>query len=214
MSDNQHPVVTDGFDENFDKELIQMWQSDTYPQPGDLSALTRRLSDSVRQFDRRIFWRNVMEYGAGVIVVIWSAFQIASGERMLFAPLTSMGAALFILTYIWKQHRAIRPMDPLSSANDYRVALLDRLDRQIRLIRGVRYWYVLPCWIFFVTVLVSGILRGRPFFPLLIEFLSATLLAVIVIWLNERYGLRKLLQERRRVEAIQMESSEGFEGSH
>ena len=67
-------------------------------------------------------------------------------------------------------------------------ALVDRIDRQIEFIRGVPYWYVLPAWIFFVTVLISGIVKGLPVGQLLAEFGAASALCVLVIVLNVRYG--------------------------
>jgi len=196
-----------GFDENFDKELIQMWQENTFPSSGSPSDLSRQLSGMVKKFDHRIRWRNIIEYSAGVVVLIRSMFDIASGERLLFAPLTGIAAVLFVMTYMWKQHR-IQPRDRGANASRYRAALLQRLDQQIRLLRNVRYWYVLPCWIFFVTVLASGILQGRRLVPLMMEFLTVTALCVVVIWLNERVGLRKLVEERQRVLAIDTDSNE------
>jgi hypothetical protein len=192
-----------GFDEHFDKELIQMWQENTFPSSGSPPDLSHQLSGMVKKFDQWIRWRNIIEYSAGVVVLIRSVFDIASGERLLFAPLTGIAAVIFVMTYMWKQHRIIQRLDPVANVTTYRAALLERLDRQIRLLHSVRYWYVLPCWIFFVTVLASGILQGRRFVPLMMEFLTVTALCVVVIWLNERVGL-----ERQRVMAIGTDSNE------
>ena len=59
-----------------------------------------------------------------------------------------------------------------------------------------------------MTVLTSDILKGRLFVPSIMGFLSATALCVVVIWLNERVGLRKLEAERQRVVAIETESND------
>jgi len=200
--------MSTSFDENFDKELIQMWQENTFPSSGSPSDLSRQLSGMVKKFDHRIRWRNIIEYSAGVVVLIRSMFEIAFGERLLFAPLTGIAAVLFVMTYMWKQHRTTQPLDPGANASTYRTALLQRLDRQIRLLRSVRYWYVLPCWIFFVSVVTSDVLQGRRFVPSMMGFLSATALCVVVIRLNERVGLRKLEAERQRVLAIDTDSNE------
>jgi hypothetical protein len=205
MSDMQRPPDNPIFDDSMDKEMIQMWQENTYPLPGNPSEITRNLALSLRQFDRRVFWRNTVEYLAAAIVLIRSFFDIASGERHLIAPLTSIGATLFVVTYVWRKHRDSKPPDPTADANVYRTALLGRLDRQIQLARSVRYWYVLPCWFFFLTVLASGVLKGLAFIPLFAEFLLATALCVFVVWLNEKYGTRKLEAERKRINASVIE---------
>lgn len=205
MSDSQHSSDDLSFDDNFRQELIQMWQDETYSKPADPGHVTRQFALSLKKLDGRILGRNIVEYGAAVIVIVRSLFEISSGERLLFVPLTSIAVAIFIGTYIWRRHRASKRPDPTADASAYRTALLDRLDGQLHLIRGVRYWYVLPCWIFFLAVLTSGVLKGLPFLPLLGEFFFASALCVVVIWLNEKYGARRLAAERERVHNHQKE---------
>jgi hypothetical protein len=104
------------------------------------------------------------------------------------------------------------PLDPSTDAVTYRAALLDRHDQQFRLARGVRYWYVLPAWMFFLVVLVTGFIRlatnppqrtpTEYAFGLVAEFVMATGICGIVIWLNEKYSVRKLKQSGERIEAI------------
>jgi hypothetical protein len=215
MSESDGPPVIHRFDD-FDKELIEMWQENTCPMPGAPSELARHLAGLVDKFDRRIFWRNFVEYGAGVVVLIRSGFDIAVGDRMFVAPLTSIAATIFIMTYIWRKHRHTKPLDPAADAAAYRSALLSRHDRQLRLARSVRYWYVLPAWIFFVVVLVTGFIRanapqgnGSEFvFGLIAEFLLASGLCAIVIWMNEKYAVRKLVEHRRRIEALITDAGE------
>jgi hypothetical protein len=207
MSEIQRPSHDLSFDDNFDKELIQMWQENTYPRPGNSREVRRQLLLSLKKLDRRIRWRNIVEYAAAAVVLIRSGFDIASGERLLIAPLTSIAAVLFIVTYIWRKNRNAQPVDPTADASAYRTAMLQRLDRQIQLARSVRYWYVLPCWIFFLMVLASGVLKGLALGPLLAEFLLATGVCVVVVGLHEKYGARKLEAERDRVNAFSMESN-------
>jgi hypothetical protein len=205
VSDIQHRPNGPVFDDDFDKELIRMWKENAYSLPDNPSETMRQLKLSLKRFDRRILWRNVLEYGAAAVVFIRSCFEIASGERLLIVPLASIGVALFIVTYVWRKHRSSLPLDPTADANTYRIALLHRLDQQIQLARSVRYWYVLPAWAFFLTVLTSGILKGLSLIPLLVNFLLATALCIFVIWLNEKYGARKLETERRRIAAFNLE---------
>ncbi len=220
MSDSrQPPPAGEGFNDGFEQELMEMWQESTCPMPGDSSEQTLKLSAWVARFDRRVFLRNLVEYTAVAIVLVRSGFEIASGERPLIAPLTSIVAALFIASYIWRKHRETSPLNPEASARTYRDALLKRLDRQIELGRTVRYWYVLPVWLFFLVVFAYGAVRmltnatesGTPFpglFFQTVEFLLATGICVVVIWLNEHRNLRKLEKESERVEDIRIEGEE------
>jgi hypothetical protein len=127
------------FDDSFRKDLMDLWQHDTATENGDPSVITRQLSSALKKFDQRIFWRNAIEYAAAVIVLIRSFFDIASGERLLIAPLTSIAVALFIGVNVWRKHRIAAPVDPTANAHEYRIALVDRIDRQIQFIRGVPY---------------------------------------------------------------------------
>jgi len=217
MSDTGHSTSDPGFDGSLDKELITMWQECS--TPGGASLPTRQLAGWVKSFDRRIFWWNFVEYAAAVIVLTRAGFEIAKGDRYLIAPLTGIAVVLFIVISIWWSHRHNHPPDPLADARSYRTALLARIDRQIRLTLRVRYWYVLPAWIYFLTVFVSGTVKvfnetperisiGNAVLGLALAFLSATALCVIVVWLNERFGLRKLQEERKRVQSILTESTE------
>ena len=104
------------FDDSFRKDLMDLWQHDTATENGDPSVITRQPSSALKKFDQRIFWRNAIEYAAAVIVLIRSFFDIASGERLLIAPLTSIAVALFIGFNIWRRHRIAAPVDP--TAND------------------------------------------------------------------------------------------------
>ena len=162
-----------------------------------------------RAFDRRIFWRNLVEYGAGVIVLARSGLEFISGERHWTVPLTSVVITMFVLGYIWQKHRRARPIDPDADAAEYRAALLARIDDQIALAISARYWYVLPVWIFFVVVFVAGAVRAPNATRITqfgVEFLLATSVAVLIVWLNERYGVRGLQRTRQRVERLNAEA--------
>jgi hypothetical protein len=112
--------------------------------------------------------------------------------------------------YLWQKHRKARAVNPDANAAEYRAALLANIDEQIALTASVRYWYVLPVWIFFVVVFVTGAMRAPNATRVVqfgLEFLLATAVAVAVVWLNERYGMRRLKNTRRRVESLHTEAS-------
>jgi hypothetical protein len=217
MSDTRQPTrPEEGFNDGFEQELMEMWQENTCPTPGSPGEYTPDFPAWVAKFDRKVFWQNFAEYAAVAIVLVRSVHEIDSGDRPLIAPLASITAAIFIGCYLWRKHRGTPSLDPMASAKTYRDALVDRLNRQIELARSVRYWYVLPVWCFFLVVFAGGTIRmlanpvesGSTFLFLAIEFLLATAICVLLIWLNERYRVPKLQKEIERVKSIQIQGPE------
>jgi hypothetical protein len=220
MSETRQPPQADEeFNDGFERELKEMWQESTCAMPGAANEPTLKLAEWVARFDRKVFWQNFVEYVAVGIVLTRTGFDIASGDRPLVASLASIAAAVFIASCMWRKHRDTPRLHPEASANAYRDALLARLDRQIELARSVRYWYVLPAWLFLVVLFASRAVRmlansaeSRSIVPgvffLTVEFLLATGICVLVIWVNEHYRVRKLREERAHVESVMVEGSE------
>jgi hypothetical protein len=201
--------MTDERDNGVDRLLIEVWQRGMANQATEAIDMRRQVEEWAQSFDRRIFRRNLIEYGAGVVLLVRSGVEFASGERHWAVPLTSVVITFFILGYLWQKHRRARPVDPDANAAEYRAALLARIDEQIALTASARYWYVLPAWLFFVVVFVTGAMRApsaRRIAEFGAEFLLATSVAVAIVWLNERYGLRGLQKTRQRVESLNMEA--------
>ena len=199
--------MTEELDE--DKLLMGVWQEGGGNEPAERVDMKSQIEKWTHAFDRRIFWRNLIEYAAGVIVLVRSGLEFASGERHWAVPLTSVVITIFILCYLWQKQRRGRPVDPNANAAEYRATLLARIDDQIALAASARYWYVLPAWIFFIVVFVTGAVRtpnATRIAQFGAEFLLATSVAVLIIWLNERYGIRGLRKARQRVESIDKEA--------
>jgi hypothetical protein len=201
--------MTEEQNNGLDTLLMEVWQCGVATDTSEEIEMKRQMESWAQAFDRRIFWRNLIEYGAGVVVLARSGVEFASGERHWTVPLTSVVITLFVLLYLWQKHRKSRPVDPNSNTAEYRAALLGRIDDQIALAASARYWYVLPVWIFFVVVFVTGVVRtpnATRIAQFGAEFLLATSFAVLIVWLNERYGIRGLQEARHRVESLNAEA--------
>jgi hypothetical protein len=186
-----------------EKELIAMWQQSNVLPPADTAELTRSLGARVKSFDRRIFWRNFREYAAGAVLIaffIWMSFRPVM-RLLSFGGIAAVG---FVMFYLWRRHRELKPLDPSSDARSYREALLARYDHQIRLLRQVRYWYVLPLylWMLGATAMTSS---GRSAIGVAVSLFVTTAFSAFVVWLNEGYGVRKLKEERAKVETLLQE---------
>ena len=105
-----------------------------------------RLETRARKFDQTIFWRNVREYGASVIVAGVFALIAAHSKTRLEQvgnAIVSAGA-LWIIGFLWLMQRSKEAPLPESSGEAYKNALLSKYDRQILLLRTAWAWYVLP----------------------------------------------------------------------
>jgi|SRR5688572_26979592 len=180
-------------------DLLRLWQDTTLPRQ-DPEQIARRVARmKLARFDRMITLRNLREYVAVVGVVIWAGWQMMAGGDRIAAGLAIAGA-LFVGGYLWRQHRHDPPIDPSMSARDYQIALLQRIDHQIRLLMSVRYWYFLPLTLPSLRIAALN-WNSRPWSTLLFLAIVATI-AIAGLWLNERAAVGFLRKERARVESL------------
>ena len=181
-----------------ERELMRMWQESLLPAPMDARQLAMAIARRVESFERKIFWRNMREYVAGGGLIAWFLWLLRyPGQRYLsVAGIVAVG---FVMIYLWRSHRKKPPLDPAADVRSYRTALFERYDRQIELLRHVKYWYVAPlyAWMMLVLFTTPSPRAGR-----LPYFIVVTAFAAFVIWLNESYGVRKLRKARQNAESL------------
>lgn len=180
-------------------ELILLWQEGTAaePDPQEISRLAGRAA--MRRFDQSVFWRNFLEYAAGLALFAVFGWNLLIGRSAVFS-LVAMVCVVLVLAVLWWQHRALTPLDRAADARAYHAALLARIDKQIRLLESYRFWYLMPLSIpLFWGVLESmsgdSFAIGRDLMLLIALFAGTALL-------NERWGIRRLREERAMIEAI------------
>lgn len=198
MNSDQGPI-------DQEKDIIRMWQETSLPASMDAGQLARKIVARVDEFDRKIVRRNLLEYTAGLVLIVWFLWQ-SSNPAMRPLAISGIMAVGFVMIYLWRSQRKTSPLDPAADIKSYHAALLDRYDRQIRLLRHVKYWYVLPFYLWTLLVIASVPSRfpgGR-----ISHFLAATLLAAFIVWLNEGYGVRKLRAARQDAEALLQDSEQ------
>jgi hypothetical protein len=179
-----------------EEELMQFWQESAMDTT-DPARLIRELSARVTHFDRKIFRRNFREYAAGLVVLIWAGYFALKGSR----PSMAMAAcAAFVMAYLWWQHRKMKPLDPSTSVDVYKKALLERFDDQIRLLSRVKYWYLLPLYV----PIVWGAVELWPSSPWAagIGLAAVTAAYAFVGWLNEKCAVKLLEEARAKVNAM------------
>jgi hypothetical protein len=125
-----------------DDEWARLWRDDTRDAASSERA-ARITMAHVWRFDQKIFWRNAREYAAGLALMGVFLYQIAAGDDRTGGVLGLICVG-FVMAYLWWNHRGMQPLDPVADLTAYRNAALNRYDAQIRLLRAVTYWYLLP----------------------------------------------------------------------
>lgn len=142
----------------------------------------------LKHFDRKVKRRNVTEIAAGllVLVVFGAGAVMVPDWRMRTACLINCAAIIWVMGFIlWKGTGPEEPA-PDATLESYRESLRRRYDYQIQLLRNVKFWYLLPLYIGIVSV---NLARNPGDFR---HLSVATALFLVIWWLNEGYGVRKL----------------------
>jgi hypothetical protein len=193
-------------------DLERLWQ--TQPVQTDMRGEEMRqiIVKKTEAFDRKIRKRNLREYIAALFVVpvfFYFGWTMPNSIARAGSVIIAVGG-LWIVYYLWRHGAG--PADPLPDQTlaTYRRALMAKYDHQIRLLRTVKLWYLLPLYVGMMTLLV-GLLResvARSAGTLFIEVYGVvcTLFFGFVWWLNGVWGVRKI--ERLRAQVIS-ETEEG-----
>lgn len=182
------------------QELMKMWQENPLPGPMDAAQIVREIARRTEKFDRTIWWRNVREYAAGAVLIAFFSWRLFDPASRLIA-VAGLVAVGFVMIYLRWSHRQTPPLDPTADAKSYAAALIDRYDRQIRLLSRVKYWYVLPLYLWMLLSIMMSV-PSQEIGRRIRVSLVVTAFSILVIWLNEGYGVRKLRDKRKKVEAL------------
>jgi hypothetical protein len=182
-------------------DIRKQWQTEV-TRPTAAPDVRQLLQNAQRRFgnlEKTIFWRDVREILAGVLVVCcfagaWPIFRTSA--------VASVGVAIIILStplIIYTLLAANRSRTPqfTTSVLDFSRQKLAWVDRQIRLLQTVVVWYVAPL---FVGIMLAawGLTPGR---WLMFAQISAMTIAVmfVTLWLNRRSVQNDLLPVRREL---------------
>lgn len=141
-----------------DRELQALWQS----QAQDASTISLdQLRERARRHERVISRRNLREYVAAAVVVVWFSVMMWAWPSALIriGSGLSIAAALLVvgLLHRWGSATPLPADLGLSSALEFHRR---QLERQRDLLRAVWWWYLLPFVPGFV-VLEVGYLQSR-----------------------------------------------------
>jgi hypothetical protein len=187
-------------------DLEQLWKTQPVEAAVKGEDMRQVIVQKTEKFDRRIRRRNVREYAAAFVVALAFLFfaRIIPDSLVRVGCVIVVAGALWIVYYLWRHGTG--PVDPLpdQTLESYRRALIAKYDHQIRLLRTVKFWYLLPLYVGLTTA-NAGLLRmlsanHAPTLFVAINFVLATVFFGFVWWLNEVRAVRKI--ERLRAEVM------------
>ena len=127
-------------------ELRDLWCSQPQAGARTKEELVELVQQRINQLDRKVFRRNLRESIAAVIVTIaftWMAFH-ALNELQRIGLLIVAASGLWIIYFLLRYGRASAPADPGQDLRAYRLDLVQRYDRQISVLKSVKYWIWKP----------------------------------------------------------------------
>lgn len=188
------------------EEIQSQWQSQPAPEPaGDAALVLEQVRQKQRSFRSTIFWRDVREVG---IAFVMAAVMLPKGLRRGDWELLLMGACVtfvgvFMLVDRWRQRRNLAGHD--CSLRACAESSLADLEHQIWLLRNVFWWYLLPCVIGAVGIIVPVALRDWNTLPAARHIMTpiaavAALVCGGLVWAVYRLNqtvVREALEPRR-----------------
>ena len=177
-----------------DDKLHAVWQQqETDPMKLSVKDLERQ----AHSFARSIRWRNVREYAAAAVVVVFFSWQAVRATTLLerWGSCLVVLAAVFVSGYLRRRGGAAE-LDSLVETRAVLASHRRELERQRDLLRSVGRWYLLPFVPGFAMILI-GRAAEHPVAALAGSVVGA---AVFVVgwWLN-RAAAREL---QRDIEAL------------
>jgi hypothetical protein len=161
--------------------------------------------ERANRFDRRIKARNWRECAAAVVVTAgFAAMAWRSPNALACAgSLIVAASGLWIIFYMLRYGREAPAPEPDRSVADFQQALLREYDHQIRLLKNVKYWYLLPPYVGLLLrsagMVMANTAKGQPGWPELNAVAIYTAVFGGAWWLNEAYAVGKLRRARARL---------------
>ena len=194
-------------------ELRELWCTQPYSSATKREDLVKLVQKQTKRFDRIILIRNLLECTAAAVVLVWfTLFAVRTQDTVQrVGSIVIAASAVCIIYFLLRYARGPANEDPSQNLSAYRRALLERYDTQIRLLKSVKYWYLLPPYVGLLIgsagVLLSHARLGVVGWRDLVGPALYTAFFVFVWWLNEVKGVARLRSERARLLSIGEEAN-------
>ena len=180
------------------KDLQSLWKSQSSKIRDVHVELARK---NALKFERTIKFRNLREAAAGLFVTAMFT-KIGLEQESLFKQIASFELALagiFVSVYMYYYSMKNRVQEDGSNSLDYIEKHKKSLKAQIKLLKCVRYWYVLPIAAGFFALngydIYKALQGTGDMTSALTSFGIFAAFCVFVIWLNEYKAVKDLEKE-------------------
>jgi hypothetical protein len=186
-------------------ELNQLWCGQTTGPPTKGEDMLTIAMERAERFDRTIKARNLRECLAAALVTVFFALVAWKSPNALARAgnLVVAASGLWIVFFMLRYGRNAPSPAADRSLADFQQALLRKYDHQIRLLKNVKYWYLLPPYVGLLLasagILMANTAKGQPGWPQSIAVAIYTGVFGFIWWLNEGPAVGKLRRERARL---------------
>ncbi|HYJ05178.1 MAG TPA: hypothetical protein VEX43_08590 [Chthoniobacterales bacterium] len=186
-------------------ELEHLWQRQ---QPIELSPeyiaqITATVDTVDRKFRRRIWWRDLREIAAVLILAVWFALSGQTWLRWL-----AIASVLFVGAWIIRSRIVVRPDRDMPSVIERLQQMIRETETQIHLVRSLLWWYLLPCAVALFIMVLDSPPRNLSSSQLLIFLSPMLLLSFVIYWLNQSAVRKKLVPRRENLRRALAELSQ------
>jgi hypothetical protein len=184
-------------------ELGRLWGRDGGRQC-DRAALVAEVERRAQGFERTIRHRDLREAVGGAVVAVLFLWMAAHDRSALerAGHLWVAGCGIWVVVYMRRFARAAGQPVVHQTLAAYQEELMERYQRQIRLLKSAKYWYVLPFWLGLVVSVAGTAIRIGSVAAFAIGAVPVTLISLGLWWLNEGPGVRHLEGQRRQLLAL------------
>jgi hypothetical protein len=174
-------------------ELEYIWkkQQPIEPSRENITQIAATVIAEDRKFHRRIWWRDLREIGAALIMAIVFGLVGQTWLRWI-----SVASCLFVAGFLVRSRTAPKFTRESPSVVERFQQMISETETQIQLLRSILWWYLLPCLVAIVAMVLDSPPRKFDLSFLLIFGSATGVVFVGCYWLNQR-AVRKVLEPRR-----------------
>ncbi|MGA2173553.1 MAG: hypothetical protein ABSH38_01080 [Verrucomicrobiota bacterium] len=176
-----------------DDALKKLWREQPLPLPPTLTGpqAIASINQKMRRFERTIWWRDFREVAACLVVAgVFGCFFFMCPTALARAGcVITVLSAVFIGWRLLSSKRRAGKDNPNAPVMEALQGELSKVENQIRLLRSVWWWYILPLTVGYETFFF-GVNRNAADRAVFVSV--GVLMGLAINWLNQ-YAVRKYL---------------------